>query len=754
MGQLQEVTTEEDLFPFRGAGSNFGVVVEVTLRAYIVKSIIAQDITYVLPKSTNSKILSTYSQVAERLPEACCLDGFLFWSSHDQLSFSTSHFEISEQATATDNRPRSIDAIVLNNVEANVNLEVSSINTPSDLYDREFYMTKAFAPERVLRLGEFVPEKLRSKKRCLFLPPLTHDHEEIILDIIKQAPTKWSYVHFLQGGGAVGNIPQEMTAFGCRDWLFAAVITARWPVGDDKAEESSTKWLEDSTNRLISYSKGAYGSDLGPKDVSLARRAFGLNNMRLVQAKQRVDPLNVLGSACPLTTTSACGSDPRVQSRGVVVVICGPRCSGKDWLAEIAAKTLKRMLLVGNNNHVGGDSSVVISSISDGIKRQYAKESSHQNTPVDAEKLITNRVYKEKHRKLLSAFYQKKRAQDVAYDAKCYVDITQDENNDGKILFITGMRDGLDYARTLAGGRPVVLVNVISCKEAKQSRGGWTYDCEIDKLKGECDAAPVVSSSNGTNGIDSSFLWDLTYDNGLKSTATTADDWTKDILVPYILKACVRSIPDIPKSGVAYRDIIGSLLLQPFALPLWSSSVLNWLQTTPRGGDDDDDLSNIVDAIVAPEALGFVFAGALSTLMMKPLVLIRKEGKLVGNAIDRVSYKGSNMKALKQEQDEEECSTMTGGDEMNRRSNSSSSFEIIAGSIIPGQRIMVVDDCLATGSTLEGVSDLVCQQGGIITKFVCIMELPDLDGRRRRTNSSGCCGKDLDIFSMMQFPGK
>ena len=333
-----------------------------------------------------------------------------------------------------------------------------------------------------------------------------------------------------------------MTAFGWRDWLFAAVITARWPAGDDKAEESSTKWLEDSTNRLISYSKGAYGSDLGPKDILLARRAFGLYNMRLVQAKQRVDPLNVLGCACFLTTTSTCGSDPRVQSRGVVDIICSPRCSGKDRLAEIAAKTLKRMLLVGSSNNFGGNSSVVISSISGGTKRLYAKESSHHNTPIDGKKLITNRVYKEKHRRLLSAFYQKKRAQDVAYDVTCYVDINQDTNNDGQILFITGMRDGLDYARTLAGGRPVVLVNVISCKEVKQSRDGWTYDCEIDKLKRECDAAPIVSSSNGTNGIDSSFLWDLTDDNGLKSTVTTADDWTKDILVPFILKAGVRSI--------------------------------------------------------------------------------------------------------------------------------------------------------------------------------------------------------------------
>lgn len=743
-GKLKEATTKEDLFPFRGAGSNFGVVVEVTLRAYCVKYIAAQDITYVLPKkSTNSKILTKYSQAAEKLSENSCLDGFLFWSSHDQVSFSTSHFDIREEA-ATEENP-----VILDTVEANVKLEEPSTNTPSELYDRELYMTKVFAPERVLRQGEITPQKLRSKKRCLFLPPLAPIHEKILLDMIQRSPTKWSYVHFLHGDGAVGKISSDVTAFGCRDWLFAAVITARWPSDDDAAEVSSTKWLEDSTKRLIPYSKGVYGSDLGPKDELLARHAFGFNNLRLAQAKQRIDPLNILGCACPLTITPCDSSDSRVQSRGIVIVVCGPRCCGKDWLTEIVAKTLKMLLL--DSNSVDGDSLVVISSISDATKMQYAEET-YQNPPVDTGKLITDRVYKEKHRKSLSAFYHKKQAQDVTYDAKCYVDIIQRKNNNEKILLITGMREGLDYARTLAGGRPVVLVNVNSCNKAKQSRG-WMYDPDVDKSKGECDPPVTSLAGNDGNDIDSVSLWDLEYDNGLTSNSKTAEDWTKNVVVPCILKACVRYIPDMPQPGVKYRDIIGSFLLQPFALPLWVSSVSNWLRTT-RGGS----LSNI-DAIVAPEALGFVFAGALAPVMKKPLVLIRKEGRLVGNAVDGVSYNGSNMNSLKgkkQEQDEEEEHRSTMNDEINNRKEQfypSCSFEIIVGSIIPGQRIMVVDDCLASGSTLEGVSDLVSRQGGIITKIACLMELPDLDGRLRLNPSPSTNGK-LDIFSVMEFPGK
>lgn len=86
---------------------------------------------------------------------------------------------------------------------------------------------------------------------------------------------------------------------------------------------------------------------------------------------------------------------------------------------------------------------------------------------------------------------------------------------------------------------------------------------------------------------------------------------------------------------------------------------------------------------------------------------------------------------------------------------SSSSFEIIAGSIIPGQKILVVDDCIASGSTVVGVSDLITQQGGIITKIVCLIEFPDLGGRHRIMNHhSGTGRKDVEFFSLIQFPGR
>ena len=107
----------------------------------------------------------------------------MFWSSHDQLSFSTSRFDISETTTAIDDIPRNIDGILLDNDDANVNVEIPSINTPSNLYDRELYMTKIFSPEQVIRPGESIPQNLRSKKRCLFLPQVTQILENILLDM-------------------------------------------------------------------------------------------------------------------------------------------------------------------------------------------------------------------------------------------------------------------------------------------------------------------------------------------------------------------------------------------------------------------------------------------------------------------------------------------------------------------------------------------------------------------------------------------
>jgi hypothetical protein len=165
--------------------------------------------------------------------------------------------------------------------------------------------------------------------------------------------------------------------------MFAAVIAARWIDGDAEAEEKSTHWLEHSAKALHPHAIGIYGSDLGPKDTQLARRALDLNSFRLAQMKREADPLNVLGCACPLLEDN----DPRIQNRGVVVIFCGRRCAGKDWIAEVTKELLKKLL-------DDTDGSVVATvGISDETKYAYAKE----DPSVNADSLIFDRHYKKKH---------------------------------------------------------------------------------------------------------------------------------------------------------------------------------------------------------------------------------------------------------------------------------------------------------------------------------------------------------------------
>jgi len=75
------------------------------------------------------------------------------------------------------------------------------------------------------------------------------------------------------------------------------------------------------------------------------------------------------------------------------------------------------------------------------------------------------------------------------------------------------------------------------------------------------------------------------------------------------------------------------------------------------------------------------------------------------------------------------------------------SFEMVADSILAGQRILAVDDCLASGGTLDAMHRLVTAQGGTIRKCVGVMELPDLHGREKAPPGA-------EIFALVQFPGQ
>ena len=156
------------------------------------------------------------------------------------------------------------------------------------------------------------------------------------------------------------------------------------------------------------------------------------------------------------------------------------------------------------------------------------------------------------------------------------------------------------------------------------------------------------------------------------------------------LEKAIRSVPDFPKPGILFRDITPLLrrpgLLEEAAAELWR----------PFAGAG-------IDAIAGIESRGFVFAAILAVSEKRPLVLVRKEGKLPAE-VHRETY---------------ELEYGRGVLEMHRDA------------VSPGQRILVVDDLLATGGTAAATGRLVRRAGGAVGGYAFLIELVDLGGRGR-----------------------
>ena len=703
-GKLCVAETDEDLWPFRGAGSNFGIVLEITLQAYKLANISVADSEYFLGDASHaSKVLGSYDRVANMLPCSMALDGFLFWGSKDRMHFATAMFDStgSDDIKMLREVNNSIESIAGKVMKRTPRTTLS----PSELFDREMYMGSSFDSQTVLEPTDEPPSKLRSIKRCFFFGNLTKAVSTNITHAIKQAPTKWCYVHFLHGGGRVSEIPPTQTAFGCRNWIFAAVLTGRFD--ESKGDKTTRQWIEHTTDELLPLSNGIYGADLGPCDSFLARRAFGVNSLRLSQLKRLHDPANILDCSCPmifgsLDATTAALNDPRVCDRGVVVMLCGRRFAGKDWLASIVVEALRSLLQAyGRRN----DLSISAARISDETKRSFASK----NPGVTAEQLMHDRNAKELWRPKLNAYYESQKKSNPGYDRECLREVIGKSQAD--ILVLTGMRDGINYARVVAG-RSVVMVHV-KCSDESKKRRGWQGPSKIDKSPSECSAEMADPA-----------IWDLAYSNDAFSNRQYAKTWTKEILAPTILKRCVRNLEDCPSNGIIYRDMVGGVLLQRFGLSLCVALI----------SEKVGDCSNI-DVVLAPESMGFLFAGAVAFNLQKPIVLARKSRRLPGD-YDTASYVGSNITKL-----------LTKG-RISSSTEQRSCFHIVSGSIVPGQKILVVDDCLASGATLDCLVKLVQAQGGVTTSLACAMELPDLGGRKVAQ------ALGIVVHSLFQFEGK
>ncbi|MBM3760388.1 MAG: adenine phosphoribosyltransferase [Acidobacteria bacterium] len=168
------------------------------------------------------------------------------------------------------------------------------------------------------------------------------------------------------------------------------------------------------------------------------------------------------------------------------------------------------------------------------------------------------------------------------------------------------------------------------------------------------------------------------------------------------LKTMIREVPDFPKPGINFYDIT-TLLKNPAGL----KRTLDALKERYKGSQ--------IDTVVGIEARGFFFAPAVAYSLGAGFVPVRKPGKL--------PYKTRQM----------EYALEYGTDKL----------EIHEDAIQPGQRVLIVDDVLATGGTAKAVADLVTQSGGLLQGLSFVIELDFLAGRNHLDGH--------DIFSLLHY---
>lgn len=171
------------------------------------------------------------------------------------------------------------------------------------------------------------------------------------------------------------------------------------------------------------------------------------------------------------------------------------------------------------------------------------------------------------------------------------------------------------------------------------------------------------------------------------------------------LEDYVRSIPDFPEPGIIFRDVT-SVLQEADGLQLSIDGIMDKL----KGVD--------FDVVVGPESRGFIFGVPVAYNMKKGFVPVRKKGKLPCETVSM-------------EYDLEYGSAV---------------IEMHRDSIKPGQKVVIIDDLIATGGTIEAITKLVEQLGGEVVKIVFLMELAGLDGRRKLAK--------YDVDSVIRYEGK
>lgn len=171
------------------------------------------------------------------------------------------------------------------------------------------------------------------------------------------------------------------------------------------------------------------------------------------------------------------------------------------------------------------------------------------------------------------------------------------------------------------------------------------------------------------------------------------------------LKSLIRTIPDFPKPGIQFRDIT-TLLLNPAGL----KTAIDRMATATIGP---------VDLVAGIEARGFLFAAALAVPLNAGVLLIRKDGKLPGATIaeDYALEYGQDRIAMH----EDAC--------------------------VPGQRVLLIDDLIATGGTARAAVRLLRKAGAVVDQAQFLIDLPDLGG------AAALAADGIRVDSLVAYPG-
>jgi adenine phosphoribosyltransferase len=172
------------------------------------------------------------------------------------------------------------------------------------------------------------------------------------------------------------------------------------------------------------------------------------------------------------------------------------------------------------------------------------------------------------------------------------------------------------------------------------------------------------------------------------------------------IKALIRTIPDYPKPGILFRDIT-TLIASPIGLRAAIDGLV--LPFLTAG----------IQHVAGIEARGFILGGAVAHELGRGFVPIRKKGKLPSKVI------GQNY------------SLEYGVD----------TIEIHADAILKGDRVLLIDDLIATGGTAEAATELIRRSGGVLVAAAFIVNLPDLGGAARLEK------KNVKVHTLVSFEG-